>query len=80
MTKTDALRNEIIEKVLCISDKEYLSAIKCIVDNKEYQDHVVKRTKEQKLMLDLSDIDIKNGDVLTHKDLMKKKLAWLKEK
>lgn len=80
MTKTDALRNEIIEKVLCISDKEYLSAINCIVDNKEYQDHVVKLTKEQKLMLDLSDMDIKNGDVVTHKDLMKKKLAWLKEK
>jgi hypothetical protein len=32
MTKSDSLRNEIIGKVLCISDKDYLSAINYIVD------------------------------------------------
>jgi len=80
MTKSDALRNEIIQKILCISDKDYLNAINLMVDNKEYNDHLVKLTKEQKLMLDLSDQDIKNGQVVAHKDLMKKKLAWLKGK
>ncbi len=80
MTKADSLRNEIIEKVLCISDKDYLNAINFIVDNKEYNDNVVKLTIEQKLMLDLSEIDIKNGDVVSHKDLMKKKRSWLKGK
>ena len=80
MTKTDTLRNEIIEKVLCISDKDYLNAINHIVENKEYNDKVVKLTKEQKLMLDLSDEDIRNNRVIKHDDLMKKKQAWLKLK
>ena len=80
MTKSDSLRNEIIEKVLCISDKDYLSAINYIVDNKEYNDNVVKLTKEQKLMLDLSELDIEKGNVVTHKELMKQKQAWLKGK
>jgi hypothetical protein len=80
MTKVDTLRNEIIEKVLCISDKDYLNAINYIVDNKEFNNNVVKLTKEQKLMLDLSDMDIKNSAIITHEDLMKKKQAWLKEK
>jgi hypothetical protein len=80
MTKVDTLRNEIIEKILCISDKDYLSALNHIVDNKEDKDHVVKLTKEQKLMLDLSEQDILNGRIIKHKDLMKRKLEWLKGK
>ncbi len=80
MTKADNLRNEIIEKVLCISDKDYLNAINFLVNNKEYNDQVVKLTKEQKLMLDLSDIDIKNDDIVSHSELITKKQAWLKEK
>ncbi|MBK7762393.1 MAG: hypothetical protein IPI46_03345 [Bacteroidetes bacterium] len=80
MTKIDTLRNEIIEKVLCISNKEYLNAINHLVENKEYNDNVVKLSKEQKLLLDLSDQDIKNNRVIKHDDLMKKKQAWLKGK
>ena len=80
MTKVDTLRNEIIEKVLCISNKDYLNAINQIVDNKEYNDNLVKLTKEQKLILDLSDEDISNNRVIKHEDLMKSKQAWLKGK
>jgi len=80
MTKVDNLRNEIIEKLLCISNKDYLNAINQIVDNKEYNDNLVKLTKEQKLILDLSDDDISNNRVIKHEDLMKSKQAWLKGK
>jgi vacuolar-type H+-ATPase subunit E/Vma4 len=80
MTKVDILRNEIIEKVLCISNKEYLNAINQIVDNKEYNDNLIKLTTEQKYILDLSDNDIINNRVIKHEDLMKSKQAWLKGK
>ena len=80
MTKVDTLRNEIIEKLLCISNKDYLQAINQIVDNKEYNDNVVKLTKEQKLMLDLSEQDIVHNRTTEHTELMKKKHEWLKGK
>ena len=57
-----------------------LNAINQIVDNKEYNDNLVKLTKEQKLILDLSDEDISNNRVIKHEDLMKSKQAWLKGK
>jgi len=80
MTKVDNLRTEIIEKILCISNKDYLSVINQIVNNKEYNDNLAKLTKEQKLILDLSGEDISNNRVIAHEDLMKSKQAWLKGK
>ncbi len=80
MAKIDALRNEIIEKVLCISDKNYLNAINRIVDNKEFKGNVVKLSEEQKLMLQSSELDIENKRLIKHSNLMKEKKVWLQGK
>lgn len=80
MTKADSLRNEIIEKLLCISDKNYLNAINQLVKGNEPPDSQVKLSKEQKLMLDLSEEDIKYKRVISHKDLLKTKMEWLNGK
>jgi len=78
MTSVDILRNEIIGKLLTISDKSYLSAINRIVDTKSKKDEIVKLSEEQKLMLQLSDEDIKNGRTTKEADLNKRDLQWLR--
>lgn len=80
MTQVDAIRNGIIDKLLAISDKDYLIALLRLVDNSAVQQEKIKLTKEQKLMLDMSEADIQNGRTIAQHDLDKKDLEWLKGK
>jgi hypothetical protein len=59
----DHLRNAIIDKLMAISNKDYL---------------VVELSPEQILMLKMSDNDIKNGNVIAQDDLDEEDLKWLK--
>lgn len=79
MTIVDTLRNEIIGKLLTISDKSYLSAINRIVDTQSEKDEIVKLSEEQKLMLQMSDDDIKNGRTMKEAELNKRDLQSLFE-
>ena len=78
MTAIDTLRNEIIGKLLTISDKSYLSAIKRIVDTDKNTTENVKLSDEQILMLQMSDDDIKHGRTMNQEELNKQDLKWLK--
>ena len=80
MAQVDVIRNGIIDKLLAISDKDYLIALLRLVVNSAVQEEKIKLTKEQKLMLDLSEADIENGRVISQKDLDKNDLEWLKGK
>ena len=79
MAQVDVIRNGIIDKLLAISDKEYLIALLRLVDNSAVQGEKIKLTKEQKLMLELSENDIQNSRIISQDDLDKKDLQWLKE-
>ena len=79
MAQVDVIRNGIIDKLLAISDKEYLIALLRLVDNSAVKGEKIKLTKEQKLMIELSEIDIQNGRIISQDDLDKKDLQWLKE-
>jgi hypothetical protein len=75
----DNIRNNIIDKLLTISNKDYLSALYKLVEKSSFDDDFVKLSEEQKLMLRLSDKDIENGHLITQEELDKRDLAWLKE-
>jgi len=79
MTRADTLRNEIISKLLTISDRSYLSAINRMIDSQSDQDAVVKLSEEQKLMLQLSEEDIQYGRTIDEAELNKRDLEWLRE-
>lgn len=79
MTTTDHIRNGIIEKLLTISNKEYLTALFQLVKNSSTDKDIVYLTEEQILMLKLSDKDIKLGNLIPHSQLDKNDLKWLKE-
>ncbi|MCD6069416.1 MAG: hypothetical protein K0S33_4242 [Bacteroidetes bacterium] len=78
MATVDSIRNGIIDKLLTISNRDFLAALSQLVENSNTDD-TVKLTEEQKLMLKLSDKDIKSGKLISHTQLDKNDLKWLKE-
>lgn len=78
MNTTDILRNNIIDKLLTITNKDYLSALYQLVNSSSVDNDIVKLTDEQILMLKLSDDDIVNGRLIDQKQLDKDDLKWLK--
>ena len=79
MTATDHIRNGIIEKLLTISNKEYLNALFQVVQSSSVDKDIVKLTEEQVVMLNLSEKDIKDGKLISQSKLDKADLKWLKE-
>jgi hypothetical protein len=79
MTTTDHIRNGIIEKLLTISNKEYLTALFQLVKSSSANDGNVKLTEEQVVMLNMSEKDIKRGKLISQAQLDKADLKWLKE-
>jgi hypothetical protein len=80
MAQIDVIRNGIIDKLLAISDKEYLTALLHLVDNSSVETGKIKLTDEQKLMLEMSEADVQNGRTIAQSDLDKQDLEWLKGK
>ncbi|MDI1234135.1 MAG: hypothetical protein PSX81_07635 [bacterium] len=78
MTTTDHIRNGIIEKLLTISNQDYLTALFQLVKNSPADKDIVKLTEEQIVMLKLSEKDIKEGKVIPQVQLDKSDLKWLK--
>lgn len=79
MANIDTIRNSIIEKLLTISNEKFLNALYQLVENSSMNQDKVKLTKEQILMLQLSERDIKTGRLIAQSQLDKNDLKWLKE-
>lgn len=79
MATADNIRNNIIDKLLTISNEDYLSALYQLVEKSNTDDDVVKLTKEQRKMLELSEKDIENDDLISQEQLDKEDKEWLKE-
>ncbi|MBK6564686.1 MAG: hypothetical protein IPG18_05700 [Saprospiraceae bacterium] len=80
MPQIDIIRNRIIDKLLAISDEKYLLALARLVEKTSSEEATIKLTKEQKMMLEMSEEDIKHGRVVPQSVLDKADLEWLKEK
>lgn len=78
MATIDSLRNDLINKLLSISNKEYLNALSKLIESNTLSNEKIILTKEQKLMLELSEKDIKNKNLISQKELDKNDLQWLK--
>ncbi|MEO5572661.1 MAG: hypothetical protein ABIT08_01480 [Bacteroidia bacterium] len=80
MASIDNLRNNIIDTLFAITNKDFLTAIGKIIDNTKTDMDVARLTEEQKLMLQMSESDIKNERMISQDDLDKNDLEWLKRK
>jgi hypothetical protein len=78
MAQVDNLRNGLIEKLLTISNIDYLKALNEIVSSSKLETNKLDLTEEQVLMLKLSDKDIEDGRLISQNQLDKEDLVWLK--
>ncbi len=78
MAAVDILRNKLIDKILTISDKDYLSALHKLLQTDTADNRKITLTEEQTIMLRMSDKDIAAGRLVTQNELDKKDLEWLK--
>lgn len=78
MTTADKIRNSIIDKLLTISNKDYLSALYQLVNTSKVNDDIVQLSETQLLMLNMSEEDLKHSRVVSQEDLDKLDLEWLK--
>ncbi len=79
MESPDILRNNIIDKLLTITNVDYLSALYKLVSASSVNTDTVKLSEEQILMLQLSDQDIREGKLIRQDQLDKEDLRWLSE-
>lgn len=71
MATVDIIRNAIIDKLLTISDEEYLKTLLQLIENSDVKHEKVVLTKEQKLMLEMSEKDLLNGQIINVKSNIK---------
>jgi hypothetical protein len=79
MTTADSIRNGIIEKLLTISNKEYLKALFQLIKNSSLEEDIVKLSEQQKVFLKLSEKDIEEGRLILSAQLDRSDIKWLKE-
>jgi len=79
MNRVDVLRDSIIDKLLTISNKDYLTALYQLISRSSVDADVLELSEEQKIMLQMSDTDILNGNVISQVEVDKDDLKWLKE-
>lgn len=80
MTSANEIRNRVIDQVMAIKDTDYLRALSDMIDHSHVQKEVIPLTEEQKIMLVMSEEDIKAGKTIDQDTLNKRELQWLKGK
>lgn len=79
MDTADNIRNNIIDKLLTISNKEYLTALYKLINTSSMNNNAIKLSEDQLFMLNLSEDDIKNNRVVSQEKLDEIDLESLKD-
>jgi hypothetical protein len=80
MASATDIRNKVIDQLLAIKDSEYLRALSDMIKSSRVQEEAVPLTEEQKIMLTMSEEDIKAGRTIDQLTLNERELEWLKKK
>jgi len=77
MAPVDNIRNELIEKILSIKNRDFLEAFDKLISSSAPLSDKVELTQEQKMTLQMSEEDIKNGKLISQEAIDKRNLEWL---
>ncbi|PIQ15489.1 MAG: hypothetical protein COW67_08165 [Flavobacteriales bacterium CG18_big_fil_WC_8_21_14_2_50_32_9] len=77
MATVDNIRNGLIEKILSIKNRAFLEALDKLISSSTSETNIVELTDEQKIMLEMSEEDIKNGKLISQEAMDKRNLEWL---
>ncbi|HLV40291.1 hypothetical protein [Xanthomarina sp.] len=77
MKTVNNLRNELIDKIMSIKNKDFLEALSTLISSSTSDSEIIELTKEQKTMLEMSEEDIKAGKLISQEAMDKRNLEWL---
>jgi len=77
MATVDKIRNGLINKILSIKNKDFLKALDKVISSSASDSEIVELTNEQKIMLEMSEQDIKNGELISQDAMDKRNFEWL---
>jgi len=77
MTTVESLRNKLIDRILSIKNKDFLIALDKLIATSTSESEIVELTEEQKIMLEMSEQDIKDGKLISQEAMDKRNLEWL---
>ncbi len=77
MATVDKIRTGLIDKILSINDKDFLEALDKLISSSKSESEIVELSNEQKIMLEMSEDDIKRGKLISQDAMDKRNLEWL---
>ncbi len=77
MATVENIKNNLIGRIQSINNKDFLSALDKLILSAYPESNVVELTSEQKVMLEMSEQDIKNKKVISQEAMNKRNLEWL---
>lgn len=79
MASTEQIRNNLIDKLISIKNKELLSAVDRLLEVSVKEEDVYKVSDDQRKALQASEMDITNGRLISDEDLNNEEDEWLRE-
>jgi hypothetical protein len=79
MASTEQIRNNLIDKLISIKNKELLSAVDRLLEVSVKEEDVYKVSEDQRKALQASEMDIASGRLISDEDLNNEEDEWLRE-
>tara|TARA_A100001011_G_scaffold360016_1_gene406979 strand:+ start:308 stop:550 length:243 start_codon:yes stop_codon:yes gene_type:complete len=77
MSSTNKIRSGLIDKILSIKNRGFLEALDQLVSTSSSESEIVELSNEQKTMLEMSEKDIKNGQLISQEAMDRRNSEWL---
>lgn len=78
MDSVEKIQNELIDKILTIKNKAFLKALSNLISSTPEVERQIKLTEAQRELLEMSEKDIENGDLISQEAMDNRNLEWLK--
>ena len=79
MASIEQIRNNLIDKLSLIKNKELLSAVDRLLEVSVREEDIYKVSDEQRKALQASEVDVANGKLISEEDLNSEEDEWLSE-
>ena len=78
MATTEQIRNNLIDKLLTIRNKNIISALDNLLETTIKEKSIYKTSEQQKLIFKASELDIQNWDLLSDEEINREEDSWLR--
>ncbi len=76
MTRIEAIKNKLIDRVLATNNEKLLEAIESIFESTQEEEKVLLSSEQIEMLL-MSEKDIENNDIVSESELEKSDDEWL---